>query len=185
MVPSGDAKARQIARNNSQYLSENLERMFEDFRSSFNQMMTPFVAPSIYLDPEPTYSAAVAAPLTQALTGTLDESRYPILDIVDEEDHYSVTAELPGFNKENVEIQVGEDMLQLSAQVRSEQKTTSSSGKKYVNRERGYSSFQRVVQFPEQIVASKAEGAMKDGVLQLKLPKKQPAATRFVKIALK
>ena len=97
-------------------------------------------------------------------------------------DYYSVMAELPGFNRENVDIQVADDVLQLTAQMQSEE---NKSGKRYMSHERAYSSFQRAIQFPEHVIANKVEGTMKDGILQLRIPKKEPTSTKFTKVALK
>ncbi|MEM2969105.1 MAG: Hsp20 family protein, partial [Candidatus Bathyarchaeia archaeon] len=46
----------------------------------------------------------------------------------------------------------------------------------YIHRERAYSSIQRYIAFPEEVIPAKAEGSMKDGVLELKVPKKEPKA---------
>ena len=46
--------------------------------------------------------------------------------------------------------------------------------KNYLHRERAYSSMQRFVTFPEEVAPDKVEGIMKEGVLELKIPKKEP-----------
>jgi HSP20 family protein len=46
--------------------------------------------------------------------------------------------------------------------------------KNYLRRERGYFSFEWAVSFPEEVSAGKAEGSMKDGILELKISKKEP-----------
>jgi HSP20 family molecular chaperone IbpA len=97
--------------------------------------------------------------------------RFPAVDLVDNGDHYTVTAELPGFTKESVDIQINRDELQIGVQkkVESEEKR-----KNYMHRERAYSAFGRTITFPEEVVPSKCEGEMKDGVLELKIPKREP-----------
>jgi HSP20 family molecular chaperone IbpA len=179
IVPSRGSGS-QLGQRSPTYLANNLDRMFEDFRTSFNQLMTPFVTSS------PWHADAFFAPLSLLPELTEAEAhahqaRFPVIDVVDEGDYYTVTAELPGFNRENVDIQVGDDgTLQLSAQVQSEHK-----GGRYMSHERSYSAFQRTIQFPEQVVANKVEGTMKDGVLSLRIPKKEPTSTKFTKVALK
>lgn len=175
IVPSkgGNRGQQQLARSNPSYLANNLDKIFDDFRTSFNELMTPMIT-------DPFLSSPSLIPeWSPALPDTLP-ARYPVLDVVDEEDHYAVTAELPGFNKENIDIQVGDDVLQLTAQVQSERK-----GGRYISQERAYSAFQRAIQFPEQIVANKVEGTMKDGILQLRIPKKEPTSSKFTKVSLK
>ena len=46
--------------------------------------------------------------------------------------------------------------------------------KNYLHRERAYSSIQRFIAFPEEVEPSKVDGSMKEGVLELKVPKKEP-----------
>ena len=144
--------------------------------------MTPLITSTWQTDPflSPP-SPSLIPEWSQALSETLP-ARYPVLDIVDEGDYYSVTAELPGFNRENVDIQIADDVLQLTAQMQSEE---NKSGKRYMSHERAYSSFQRAIQFPEHVIANKVEGTMKDGILQLRIPKKEPTSTKFTKVALK
>jgi HSP20 family molecular chaperone IbpA len=186
IVPSssgggGSSSRRQLAQKNPTYLANNLDRMFEDFRTSFNQLMTPFVTSPLS---DPFYAPSLTQDWTETAQAGLLPTRYPVLDVLDEGDYYTVTAELPGFNKENVDIQVGDDILQLRAQMQTEQ--NKGNGKSYVSRERAYSSFQRAIQFPEHIIASKVEGTMKDGVLSLRIPKKkEPTSTTYMKVALK
>jgi len=179
IVPSRGSSTQQLAHRNPTHLANNLDRMLEDFRTSFNQLMTPLVTSPWIADP--LYASALIPDWTETSMAMLP-ARYPVLDVVDEGDYYTVTAELPGFNKENVDIQVGDDTLQLTAQMESEQK---SAGKRYVSHERAYSSFQRAIQFPEHVFANKVEGTMKDGILSLRIPKKEPTSTKFTRVALK
>ena len=179
IVPSKGNGTQQLAQRSSVALATDLDRIFEDFRTSFNQLMTPFVA-------SPWYTDSLLAPLSLIPEWTegaahVHQARYPVVDVVDEGDHYTVTAELPGFSKENVDVQVGEDgVLQLSARVQSEHK-----GGRYMSHERSYSAFQRAIQLPEQVIGSKVEGTMQDGILSLRIPKKEPTSTKFTKVALR
>jgi HSP20 family protein len=175
IVPSPRGGGGRLAQRNSTYLANSLDRMFEDFRTSFNSLMTP-----LYTDP--FHVPPLSEDWEDASLATLP-TRYPILDVLDEGDCYTVTAELPGFNKENVDIQVGDDTLQLTAQAQAEHKN--GNNRRYVSHERTYSAFQRSIQFPEAVIASKVEGAMKDGILSLRVPKKEPTSTKYTKVALK
>jgi HSP20 family protein len=59
--------------------------------------------------------------------------------------------------------------------IRAKKSTVTEDKKKnYLHRERAYSSFERAVSFPEEIDPAKAEGKMDNGVLELKIPKKEP-----------
>ena len=177
IVPSRGRSGEEIANNRNTVLANNLDRLFEDFRTSFNQLMTPYVTSPWFTDP------LASVPLFQDLNQILQSSlptRYPVLDVVDEGDSYSLTVELPGFTKENVDVQVNDDVLYVSAKVETEKKNG-----RYMSHERAYSSFQRTIQFPEHVVPNKVEGSMKDGILELRIPKKEPTSSKLSKVALK
>jgi len=157
-------------------VQNNVDRMFDDFRRSFDNIMTPYFTPASLL-------ALPISPL-DALQGALP-IRFPVIDVIDEGDSYKIRAELPGFSKENVDVNVGEDVLELRAEVKSEPQQKGRFGRKYLSRESAYSAFQRSIQFPEHIVPSKVEGTMKDGILELTIPKKEPESAKLTKVALK
>ena len=179
VVPSKNrSQSSSLAQTN---LVNNLDRLFEDFRGSFNDLMTPFLASpwygESYLGPSLLQPWSVAPALPDTLP-----TRYPIIDIADRGEYYELTVELPGFNKDNIDVQVGEDVIQLTAQLQSENKEQNT---RYVSHERAYSAFNRVIQFPEQIVGAKVEGTMKDGILTMRIPKREPTSSKLTKVALK
>jgi HSP20 family protein len=121
------------------------------------------------------------------ITSTTPLSQLPIrssiVDLIDEGDHYLVNAELPGFSKDQVDVKINRDGLVIRAeqQAQNEQKN-----KNYLHRERAYSAFERIIEFPEEVVPQKVEGTMKDGVLQLTVPKKEPnPEERLTKVQLR
>jgi HSP20 family protein len=148
-------------------LARDLDTIFDQFRKSFDDLMTPFL------------------PLTPFTSMLMTETsiRYPAVDLVDNGDHYTVTAELPGFTKESVDIQINKDELQIKAQ---KEDQTEEKRKNYMHRERAYSALERTITFPEEVVPSKCEGEMKDGVLELKIPKREPKPEeKMTKVRLK
>lgn len=109
--------------------------------------------------------------------------RYAPLDFIDEGDHYLIHAELPGFTRDQVDVQVNRDGVSIQAKKQTDKEEKK---KNYLHRERAYSSFERSVAFPEEVDPSKAEGEMKEGVLELKLYKKeQKPEMKVRKIELK
>jgi HSP20 family protein len=55
-----------------------------------------------------------------------------------------------------------------------------------MHRERAYSAFERTITLPEEVIPSKCEGEMKDGVLELKIPKREPKPEeRMTRVKLK
>lgn len=89
-------------------------------------------------------------------------------DILDKGDHYLVCAELPGFKKEDIHLDVNGDCLTISA---SHQEESKEEKDRFIRRERRYGSMSRSFDI-SGVEADKIEAAYKDGVLELKLPKR-------------
>jgi len=142
-------------RTNQRELSRGFDDMFKDFRRNFDDLMSPFF-------PLATEIEQVAAlPI-----------RYAPLDLVDEGDYYLIKAELPGFSKDMIDVQVTKEGVSIRAECKGEKEEKR---KNYLHRERAYSAMERYVAFPEEVLPGKADGSMKEGVLELKVPKKEPA----------
>lgn len=104
-------------------------------------------------------------------------------DVLDQGDHYELQAELPGFNKEDINIDLKNDVLTISASHNEE--TTDEQKKNYVRRERRYSSYSRSFHVeglnPEDIDASYS-----NGILAVKFPKHEiPAKEEAKRIEVK
>jgi HSP20 family protein len=136
-------------------LSRGFDSIFDDFRRSFDDLMSPFLPMRTWL-PTTTQAWPVRAAL---------------LDLVDKGDNYVLRAELPGFEKDDVEILTNKDTITFSAEKKTE---TEEKGQEYLHRERTYSSSQRTINFPEEVDPSKIVATMKNGVLEVVAPKKEP-----------
>jgi len=97
--------------------------------------------------------------------------KQPVIDVQDRGDHYLVTAELPGFEKKDVEVKVDANVLELKAEKTSEEETK---GKAGTSTQTSRSYYRRYISLPEEVLAEKVNGTMKNGVLELKLPKRAP-----------
>lgn len=89
-------------------------------------------------------------------------------DIRDDGDHYTLEADLPGFKKEDISIDINDGSLMITAQRNQETEEKGKDG--YVRRERSYGSFRRCFDL-NGVDAAKISAAYKDGVLTLSLPK--------------
>lgn len=94
----------------------------------------------------------------------------PAVDIKEEEDKLVVTTDLPGINKEDVEINLKEDMLEISAKTGKEKETEEEG---YLRRERAYTQFYRAVRLPTSVKEEGSTAKMESGVLTITLPKLQ------------
>ena len=143
-----------MTRRGQSWLERDFDSIFDDLRKSFDVLMRPYF------------------PLEMQMIEPRGLStRYAPLDVIDEGDHYIVHLELPGFNKENVEVRFDNDGMSVQAKKEMEKEEKK---KNYLHRERAYSAFERSVSFPEEVDPAKAEGTMKEGVLELKVSKKEP-----------
>ena len=166
VVPVSPRTGIASASSQSTGLARGFDNIFDDFRNSFNEMIAPFT------------------PLT-TLPGSMNElpTRYAFVDLVDNGDGYLVTAELPGFNKDDVDVQVNKEGLLIRAETKNQNEQK---GKNYIHRERAYSSFERVIGFPEEVNPSKVEGQMKDGILEIRIPKREAKPEeRLTKVSLR
>lgn len=101
-------------------------------------------------------------------------------DIKDEGDKYVMEAELPGFEKEDIKLDISGNKLVLTAEHKAE---TEDKQDKYIRRERTYGSYQRSFDLTG-IDAEKIDAEYKNGILTLNLPKMQETspATRRLEI---
>lgn len=100
---------------------------------------------------------------------SLDEFR---ADVTDEGDAYLLEADLPGFSKENIHLDVEGEVLRIRAERRSKREETD--GGRVIRSERAYGSYSR--EFDLSGVDSDGITARyEDGVLKLNLPKRKEA----------
>ena len=103
----------------------------------------------------------------------------PAVDIVEREDAIVLRAELPGVDRDAIEVRVENNTLILSG----ERKQTSVEETDTVYRkERVYGAFYRSFRLPKTVDAEKIDAGYKDGVLELKLPKIAAAQPRKIEI---
>ena len=93
-------------------------------------------------------------------------------DIADKGDHYLLEAELPGFKKEDIKVDMNENTMTISAERHSDYEEKDKKGS-FLRCERSYGAYSRSFDI-SGIDTGKVEAEYKDGVLKLVLPKKQP-----------
>ena len=107
------------------------------------------------------------------------EAFSPAVDLKETDAEYVITAEVPGFPKDKLEINVTEDALTIRGE-RKEETEKKEGG--YHLRESSSGSFQRVLALPGSVVADQAKAKLEDGVLTVTLPKAAPKETKGAKI---
>jgi HSP20 family molecular chaperone IbpA len=93
-------------------------------------------------------------------------------DVVDNGTAYQIKAEVPGLSKDQIDIRVTGNVVEISGQNKTEKKEDSPG---YLQRERVVTSFRRAFELPEPVVADRAKAQVVNGVLELELPKQKPA----------
>lgn len=109
-------------------------------------------------------------------------TRVPAVDIKDVGTGYFVEAEIPGVAKEDVEIEIGEDAIEISAK-REEEKEEKGEG--YIRKERGSLRFYRRLPLPDDVDREKVEAKMENGVLRISLPKAERLEEAKKKVEIK
>ena len=106
----------------------------------------------------------------------------PAVDIVEKDNEYEITAELPGMDENNVDVKVANGMLTIKGEKteEKEEKTKDS----YLS-ERRYGSFQRQFSVPDGVNVDRIEATFKNGVLTVILPKAPEAQKPEKKISIK
>lgn len=101
-------------------------------------------------------------------------------DIKDMGESYRLEAELPGFAREDISVDIENELLTISAERKSENEEKKDS---FVRRERFYGSFKRSFDI-SGIDADNISAAYTDGVLSLDMPKKQELLPRSRKLEI-
>lgn len=104
----------------------------------------------------------------------------PAVDVEENENEYLLKMDIPGFKKENLNIEVRENLITLSGERKNERVEKN---KTYHLEERSYGNFKRVFELPSPVDEEKVEAKYEDGVLNLKLTKATQQSPK--KIAIK
>jgi len=92
-------------------------------------------------------------------------------DLIDTGREYRVCAEVPGIPKDKVDVIITKDSIEISGKSEAE-KVEEDRG--FIIKERGYSEIFRKLSFPEEVIPENAEATLKNGILEVRIPKKKP-----------
>ena len=101
------------------------------------------------------------------------------VDIREEDDAFYVDAEVPGVAAQDVKVDVEKNVLTISGERRAEKDETEDS---YRRVERYFGTFSRSFTLPETVSADNIHADLKDGVLTLRLPKKEAPKPRAIPV---
>ncbi len=130
---------------------EDMDRRVEEFKRGFADLFWPRIFP---------------------MAPALPEVREPFYDLLDEGKAYRLRVEVPGIPKEKIEIHATGDSIEVNGEATVEEEEKR--GGKVISKERSYSRLYRCISLPEEVLPEKTEAALKEGILEIKVPKKTP-----------
>ena len=131
----------------------DLDRSFENLRRDIEKSFASFPALSI-----------PSIPSMPKLSSTS-------CDVIDEGDKLRVTVDIPGVKKNEIELNVTDNSLEVSAEHKEQEEEKK---KNYLRKERSEVSYYRTIPLPEKVHSNKAKAKLTDGVLNITLPKVTP-----------
>jgi HSP20 family protein len=136
-------------------LQREIDRVFDDFTRGFATF--------------PMFARTSAADLT------------PSVDVTETDKEIEITAELPGLEEKDVQINVADNVLTIKGEKKSE-KEEKDKNKNYRLVERSYGSFARTLELPAGVDPDAIKASIAKGVLTVTVPKPAPAQTKKIEV---
>ncbi len=131
----------------------NLDRVFDNFRRDFEHAFTP------------------AFSTTKPFGHMFGQSSSTACDLADEGDKFVVTADMPRINKDEINLDVGDDYIDISAEHKESEEEKK---KKYIRKEHSEISIHRRMSLPGRVKSSEVKAKLNNGILTVDLPKEVP-----------
>lgn len=107
----------------------------------------------------------------------------PSVDIKEKDDHYEITAELPGVKKEDLHVTLNEGVLTIEAEARQEEKEEKEG--RIIRQERRFGKFLRSFNLGDNVREEDIAAEFNDGILTLRAPKSEPKVPAQRRIEVK
>lgn len=140
---------------------------FEDTERMFQQFMSDWLRPLAWDRP-------IWRDMMEPFQG-----RMPRTDVIDRDENYLVRVEVPGVDKKDIEVSLADNMLTVKGKVQHEEKEQKDD---YYRCEISQGAFSRTLMIPGAVDASKVQASLKDGVLEVTLPKLEVSKRRKIKV---
>ncbi|HXV49405.1 MAG TPA: Hsp20/alpha crystallin family protein, partial [Candidatus Binatia bacterium] len=101
------------------------------------------------------------------------------IDLFEEKDDIVVKAELPGIDKNNIEVNLTDNTLTIKGEKKKEEEVKE---EKYYRSERSYGAFIRTVELPKSVHGEKVKASFKNGILEVRVPKTEEAKAKEIKV---
>ncbi|MCW7077053.1 MAG: Hsp20/alpha crystallin family protein [Candidatus Syntrophoarchaeum sp.] len=103
----------------------------------------------------------------------------PSIDLIDKDDKLILKADMPGITKEDLNVEIKGDRIELSAETKKEEEEEKEG---YIRRERSYRRYYRSIPLPAEIDSEKVEAAFEDGVLKIEMPKIEAPEVKRIEV---
>ena len=103
----------------------------------------------------------------------------PSMDVAETDKEFEITAELPGLEEKDVQVNVADNVLTIKGEKKSEKEQKE---KDYRMFERSYGSFSRTLELPAGINPDNIKASLANGVLKVTVPKPAPAQVKKVEV---
>jgi HSP20 family protein len=107
------------------------------------------------------------------------ESEPMATDLIEHDDEFVVTVDLPGFTREDVDIRVTDHTLRIETD---HVEATEAADEQYLRHERRRESMHRSIRLPDEVDTERVTARMKNGVLTVTLPKAEAEEARHIEI---
>jgi HSP20 family protein len=168
-----DQKSREITvRRDSPFsLFQEMDKMFNDMqRNFFDDWFWPF-------------GRQRRRPFSLIIKEDEPIFRTPLANITEGDDAFSISAELPGLDKGDIEITIQDGNLEIKGEIKEETKEEKDG--ELVRREYRSSSYYRAFSLPDNIDEEKIDANLDKGILTVKIPKVEPVVPEKKKIEIK
>ena len=112
--------------------------------------------------------------------GNGEHDLVPVVDVSENDDAYTIRAELPGVRKEDVNVTFENGVLTFSAESKSD--TEEKAGERLIRQERRYGKYMRSLRLGADIDESKIKAGYKDGILEISLPKAEEVKPKRISV---
>ncbi|MBD3256318.1 MAG: Hsp20 family protein [Candidatus Lokiarchaeota archaeon] len=167
-----DKKSRELSiRRESPFsLFQQMDRMFDNMWRDFDDnFWWPFGRRRV--------------PLSLSISEDEPLFRTPLTNISEDDNTYTISAEVPGLDKEDLEITISEGNLEIKGEMQQEKKEEKEG--ELVRRECVTSSYYRAFALPENIDEDDIDANLDKGILTIKIPKVEPPEPVKKKIEVK
>jgi HSP20 family protein len=134
---------------------------------------------------DPSFSDSFESALRRFFAPVALDADTPMLqmriDVREKDNAYEVKADIPGVKKEDINVRIDGNVVQIDAEVKRE-KETKGDGDRVLRSERYYGTVSRSFSLADDVDDGKAQASYADGVLTLALPKKATAASRKITV---